>query len=282
MKPKMKSLQAWDEKSLNGIEALHIKRDGHQTRVVKESSGKVIVLTRNDIDITKQVKHLPFMSRALSQQPHSTIMFGELWIAGGAASDIKTALKHRSCDMRLDFFGLQRAYGEPLEWSLQEAELWFQSKGFSFIPYRLCDFKKPSTAIEWMCKQELQDWDIEGYVLTKGNMQAVAKWKPVKTIDLICTGFTEGKGANIGLVGSITCSTVGGTELCTAGGFTEDMRLEISSNEQKYLGKVVEIKYQCVASNGRLRHPRFVRWREDKPADECTLNQDPWLVKRWC
>jgi len=44
---------------------------------------------------------------------------------------------------------------------------------------------------------------------------------------------------------------------------------------------VMEVSYQYVGDKGRLRHPNFVRWREDKPAAECTLSQDDDLVYYW-
>lgn len=44
-------------------------------------------------------------------------------------------------------------------------------------------------------------------------------------------------------------------------------------NRPGYKGAVCEVEYQDVASKGRLQHPRFVRWRDDKLAEECFISQ---------
>ena len=41
--------------------------------------------------------------------------------------------------------------------------------------------------------------------------------------------------------------------------------------ELKY--KVIEVKYNDVTKNKKLRHPRFICWRPDKPKEACLLEQ---------
>ncbi len=40
-------------------------------------------------------------------------------------------------------------------------------------------------------------------------------------------------------------------------------------DEDKDLGRVFEVEYDRVAAKGKLRFPRFVCWRPDKPKEEC-------------
>ena len=55
-------------------------------------------------------------------------------------------------------------------------------------------------------------------------------------------------------------------------GFDEETRETFSENRDSYIGKVVEIKANEIFNEtGKLRHPRFLRVREDKNAKDCTL-----------
>lgn len=54
-------------------------------------------------------------------------------------------------------------------------------------------------------------------------------------------------------------------------GFDDATRQVISKNNETFLGKVIELKGQEVLKTGKLRHPRFLRWRTDKENVECNL-----------
>lgn len=54
-------------------------------------------------------------------------------------------------------------------------------------------------------------------------------------------------------------------------GFDEEQRRECTENKRKYFGGVVEIKAnEIFRDSGKLRHPRFLRFRFDKNPFECT------------
>lgn len=63
-----------------------------------------------------------------------------------------------------------------------------------------------------------------------------------------------------------------GTILCIGdiSGIDEDLREDISSNQDMYLNSVIEVKGQEVLKTGKLRHPRFLRFRDDKNIEQCT------------
>lgn len=53
-------------------------------------------------------------------------------------------------------------------------------------------------------------------------------------------------------------------------GIDDEMRLEISKNRKKYLMKVFEVEgNEIFEDTGKIRHPRFYRWREDKEPIQC-------------
>ena len=91
--------------------------------------------------------------------------------------------------------------------------------------------------------------------------------------DLIITGWTEGEGKYAGLIGALKVSTCDGEELASVSGMTDDVRRLISSSPESFLGRVCEVQYQNVAKLGRLRHPVFLGFRDDKRPEECGINQ---------
>lgn len=97
----------------------------------------------------------------------------------------------------------------------------------------------------------------EGLVLRQEGI--FIKVKTVYTKDVRITGYVEGKGKFIGMLGKITtdegdCGT----------GYTNAEREDIWERQEELLGKFVEIESMEATSNGKLRNPRFVRLRLDK------------------
>lgn len=59
-------------------------------------------------------------------------------------------------------------------------------------------------------------------------------------------------------------------EVGDCGGFTEEMRSYLTDNQDDLIGTVIEVKGHEVLKTGKIRHPRFIRMREDKGAYQCT------------
>jgi ATP-dependent DNA ligase len=85
------------------------------------------------------------------------------------------------------------------------------------------------------------------------------------------TGFNIAEtGRHKGELKSLRCSAyINGvlTEVANVSGMTDTERYAFDPNAD--IGKVVAVRAKFIASRGRLRHPRFARWREDKNICDC-------------
>jgi ATP-dependent DNA ligase len=57
--------------------------------------------------------------------------------------------------------------------------------------------------------------------------------------------------------------------ICTASGFPESLREQMTKHPDNYIGKVVRMSYMERTSDGFPRHPGFKNFHEDKQAHEC-------------
>lgn len=104
------------------------------------------------------------------------------------------------------------------------------------------------------------------------------KVKSEHTMDVVIAGFTDGKGKYEGTVGAIRFDQwlpqLGlFAERGQCSGMNDVLRYKMSSNPEEYIGQVMEVKhfgYTSRSSDTRgLRHPQFVRLRDDKLSHEC-------------
>jgi ATP-dependent DNA ligase len=94
----------------------------------------------------------------------------------------------------------------------------------------------------------------DGVVLRQGDVWI--KCKPVVTLDLVVTGIQPGCGKHTGRMGALITSM---GKIGT--GFTDVDRVVLNKD---IIGKTIEVSYMELTTDGKLRHPRFVRTRPDK------------------
>ena len=83
----------------------------------------------------------------------------------------------------------------------------------------------------------------------------ILKVKKMQSIDLKIVGFEEGDGKYKGTLGKVIIDVCGVSVGCGSG-FSDNERLDIWSNKDKYLGKWIEVQYQeKIAKTGSLRFP---------------------------
>lgn len=241
------------------IEWAHVKRDGFQLRVSKDAFGRVVTSTRTQ---EVRVPLTGILLRVHECVPRGVTLLGELWYPGRKASAVSTAIAEQDCGLSFEGFAVETL---PAETPLDVIEEYYLAWGIPFAP--LCR--------DWPLVQRLvqgaeplpSDW--EGFVFKNGNMLDWFKWKPAKTIDLVVVDVKDGNGKYLGMVGSYVCALADGRVVANVSGMDDEQRYDFD-----VVGRVCEVEYQYVGAGGRLRHPRFVRWRPDKPAAECTADQD--------
>jgi ATP-dependent DNA ligase len=106
----------------------------------------------------------------------------------------------------------------------------------------------------------------EGVVFRRSSStinDAIIRHKRIYTLDGIVIGFEVGNGKYSESLGAVRVS-VGKGVTTVGGGFSDAERHHIWANQSRYLGKYMELEASAIFESGAARHPRFVRWREDK------------------
>jgi len=127
---------------------------------------------------------------------------------------------------------------------------------------------------------EVLERKFEGLVFKKSNgvwSDGFARMKAEVTMDYVCIGFLESDSDTY--AGNGVASVIGGLYVdgdlikkCKVSGLTDELRREFYANPNKYVGRVFEAKGKKVSKKGALRHPDFIRWRDDKSPVECAWN----------
>jgi hypothetical protein len=279
----------------------HLKLDGHFVRVVS---------TQDDLRFYSSLGTELFLPGRLldSLQNLATGTYlGELWVEGKPASAVKTAIKHDWNELQLTFFAIESCDMLSLESSdnisnipLEEIAAFYTSCKCNFAPFELLNDKAIAISLSdtelFMLQQRARLVGAEGWVLKTGNLTGWAKLKVDRTIDLVICGSIAGEGKYSGLIGSLTCGVYYHhsdydnqnndnksvfAEIASVSGMDDATREELTLMRDNHTlkGRVIECKYQCVDSKGRLRHPRYLRMRDDKRARECTAEQDEALLQ---
>ena len=108
--------------------------------------------------------------------------------------------------------------------------------------------------VETMMKRALR-FGYEGLVLTADEGEF--KVKPIVTYDVPVIDMIEGKGRNKGRLGALV------TDMGNVGTGLTDLDRKIMW-EVSLIGFTIEVECMELTPNGKFRHPRFVRIREDK------------------
>ena len=129
-------------------------------------------------------------------------------------------------------------------------------------------------------------WIEEGYegavlkspTAAYGEPHSWLRWKQKMTVDAQIVGWREGRGRTANSIASLDVAVLGDdgelTHLCRVSPGSNDVRLSLMAKSAflddgqsiSDLNIIVELEAQKITSNGKLRHPRFKRFRPDKSA----------------
>lgn len=124
----------------------------------------------------------------------------------------------------------------------------------------------------------------EGAVLKRTNTEYPfgrsddwLKWKKTFDVDAQIVGYQEGTGRNKGRLGALICDFKG-TKVRVGGGYSDAQRTEYWKDRDQMVGLIAEVKAWEVTVHNSLRHPVFVRIREDAVV-KCDCGNDTTEVE---
>ncbi len=242
-------------------EYAQVKRDGWRILINRTDTGVVTVTTRKPKDVTALVRELPRAQKLWTTVNEACTLHAELWGEGVASTSVVSLLKASDPNLKLSVFGVDK----PLlpASTITDASMWCAKMGLEFVPYFKRGTRDPRCLGHFTSLADLPKpyGDIEGYVFKDScDPKGWQKYTEVKTVTLKIVGFNPGKGQHFGRVGSLICADQSGKVVCSAGGFTLLQRVALKDSD---IGRAVEVAYKNIASNGKLRMPRFRRFRDD-------------------
>ena len=259
------------------VEYAQVKENGYRLSLVVESRKRRFALGRTK-DYTEQLEKHAAIRRQLKSLPIGTIVEGELYVPGKKSTYVPTAI--RTADPNMVFAAFAAPVVEKEDWRMHHFEdvMGGLEDRFGFKVPEWERISPYEDDIKQFYLERTDEQGIEGFVLKNENHYD--KWykiKPVRTCDVVITGTKPGNNSFIGYVGGIKCSVWHEgklVEIASVSGMTMDLREDVSDMDDrgKLVGLVAEIKYTDFAED-RLWHPRFLRLRDDKPSEECTMEQ---------
>lgn len=274
-------LKVKEYKADKPISVAQYKYDGYYCEITKDERGIRVELKggENVWDYLRCIYHI--YSPIKMMIPYSKLC-GELCAEGVPATSIITMIKERNPALILRIFAMPEWAGQDcrkLDFDMVHQNL----SRFNFEPvYSRRLFSKPTIPSQMLLNELLEEakgLKIEGWVLKESHCTGWYKWKPIRTVDCFVVGVTKSESMSFyGGLKAIQVAVVTGNInpykiIASVGsGFLADYRMSVNKDSLK--GRVCEVQYDSIAANGKLRFPRFIRWRDnEKKPEECWEDQ---------
>jgi len=260
------------------VKYIQAKMDGHMMHVIVNKDGNITVSSKNDKDKTDKILTINHISKELYRLPCVTEIFAELHCPGVFATSVPTMLNGADERLQLSVFacpilGRLDLTAEPLDLVMNRLRFSFDMNVIRVGKY---DGRSRKNLLQSAAIQK-----IEGWVLKESHMEGWYKLKPVRTIDAIIVDHQESdskayagclKSVSLGLVNDD--GTIHDLGMC-GGGFSKKFKLSLDTVHLRndLIDKVIEVAYQSITPGKKLQFPRFIRFRDDKDPDQCTVEQ---------
>lgn len=229
------------------------KYDGHGMVLEKSVAGISLLCSAKR---SWEPKENEWFQNFIKYAPNNTKLHVEVYVEGGEATDVIHYLTERK-PLSMRVTGIEGWDGiNVCIADLHTIDTHCKSCGLQAARWSLWD-----TNVDY--KDLAIRRKIEGFVFKSCSYlpDRMYKVKPVLTADLIISGFVDGKGKYLGQVGAIKCIDGEAKEVCKVSGMTDKVRAGLCEGDE---GRVIEVAYQKITRDKRLRHPRFKRFRNDK------------------
>lgn len=274
-RPKFYNFEPGDFPSPGDFDVVETKKDGWWGQVLLEGDSWQIWSRAGRLVHSGTIPdNIQFPGRTLV---HGEYLFGTEW-----------AKDRPDLYDRVALFSAQEIFGESMEGvPLTEVRehLDIVSKLLNKLPVRSGTFVVEQYPISEASRiwEEfvLGEESYEGLVFknSKAPWNApMGRMKRNVTMDYVCLDVKVSDsdsyaGTGKSLVGGLYIDGVLTKVAHGIGGLTNELRDEFFKNRDNYIGKVFEAEGKKISKRGKLRHPNFLRWREDKLPEECIWPQ---------
>jgi len=263
----------------------HAKLDGWRVTAYRQADGTVKVFGKDHRIHLEYLSRFPRLKRTnwyktIKREPRHTAFDAEIIVPGRPASFVATALRDKTVPIEIVTFAVPWLDGKRFDAPLPDVEEYVEDLGLDFAKWWHVDDKAFHDGDRNTMLAFARKMGMEGFVLKQRHYEGWFKLKIERTVDAVVTGFEWGEGKYKGMVGALIVSVLDEDtghwiEIANCSGMTDAERKEMTClvKKRKLCDRACELMYQEVSSKGRLRHPRFIRWREDKLVEECTIEQ---------
>lgn len=244
----------------------------------------------------EKTNNVPHIQKELQRLPLGTVVDGEVYYPGGNSNLVTSIMGS------LPAKALARQEGNPIRYCIFDV-LHYNGKDLTKRPWserravldklyaghlnnsKHIDLSMVHYGDKHKFLDDMLSSGEEGIMLKNVDAEYYAgerfehAWYKVKKdypIDVVIMGFEPGKGKYNNMVGSVVFGQYEekGGQLIRKGscsGFTDAMRLDMTTHPNKYINQVMEIHAMEPTAKGAFRHPQFVRMRDDKSPRDCIV-----------
>jgi ATP-dependent DNA ligase len=257
------------------------KMDGHMYYIRVDRCGKITCMTKNGKDRTEKILNCPHLMFKLINLPCDTGLMAEFHCPGIPATSVPTMINDGDERLQISVFAAPMLGGEDLRGTdLPVVMNRVMMHGLDTVPVESIKHKYEQEFVQDLLDKAITG-KIEGWVLKESHMEGWYKLKPVKTIDAIIVDHQVSdsksytgclKSVSLGLVNND--GTIHDLGEC-GGGFSKKFKLSLNTVNLRnnLIDKVIEVAYQSITPGKKLQFPRFIRFRDDKDPDQCTVDQ---------